>query len=297
MKVLNIGSLNIDYVFSVDSLVKRGETKRAESMKVICGGKGLNQSIALRRAGMEVMHAGVIGMDGLMLKEILEGTGVDTTCVQEGPEKSGHAFIQVNQSGDNSIILYPGANETLTMDLVRSWLDKCDPQEDVVLLQNETNLTAEIIEEAYGRGFRIAFNAAPADLSTISYPLEHVTWLFVNELEGMMLTGERIPMLMIKSLRQRCPGVELIITQGDQGSMIHSNGLNHMIKALPAEAVDTTGAGDTYVGYYLMSRMCGEDALEAGKTATAAAIIAVTRSGAASSIPSMQEVKEFMSGQ
>ena len=119
MTVYNLGSLNIDYVYRVDHFVRPGETLTADSMAIFPGGKGLNQSVALARAGASVRHCGRIGQDGAFLREILREAGADVRHVETDAGPTGHALIQVEQSGQNCILLYPGANRTMTEEFIR----------------------------------------------------------------------------------------------------------------------------------------------------------------------------------
>ena len=147
MRVVNFGSLNIDYVYRVDHFVRPGETMSAQSLQVQCGGKGLNQSVALARAGVETWHAGLIGPEGHFLKETLDRAGVHTRFVEETAGSTGHAIIQVDSTGQNSILLHDGANGRLTPEFVTAVLDQFSAG-DTVLLQNETSCVEEIIRQA-----------------------------------------------------------------------------------------------------------------------------------------------------
>ena len=119
MKILSFGSLNIDYVYKVSHFVKKGETLSAEELNVYTGGKGLNQSIALSRAGMETYHAGAIGMDGLFLLDQLKEAGVNTDLVKILEDvRTGNAIIQNDEEGDNGIILFGGANQAISKEQV-----------------------------------------------------------------------------------------------------------------------------------------------------------------------------------
>ena len=155
MRVVNFGSLNIDYVYRVDHFVQPGETMSAQSLQIQCGGKGLNQSVALARAGVETWHAGLIGPEGHFLKETLDRAGVHTRFVEESAGSTGHAIIQVDSTGQNSILLHDGANGRLTPDFVTAVLDQFSAG-DTVLLQNETSCVEEIIHQAARRGMRTA---------------------------------------------------------------------------------------------------------------------------------------------
>jgi hypothetical protein len=144
MSILNFGSCNIDYVYSLDHIVKDGETESTDCLEIFSGGKGLNQSIALARAGANVFHAGCIGEDGEFLLEMLKNSGVDVSEMMKVPSKNGHAIIQVSKEGENSIFLYPGSNVMMTEKYVENVLAHFS-ENDTVLLQNETNLVPFII--------------------------------------------------------------------------------------------------------------------------------------------------------
>lgn len=289
MKVLNFGSLNIDYVYPVNEFVRPGETKAAPELQINCGGKGLNQSIALARAGVETWHAGLIGPEGRFLKEELAQSGVHTECVWELKAPNGHAIIQVDSKGQNCILIYPGTNAMLTETAIRSVLPYFVPG-DVVLLQNETNMVPEIIEEAVACGLEVAFNAAPISEAVRAYPLEKLRWLFVNEIEGAVLSGEQEPEEILRALRQRCPDTEIILTLGKQGSIWAGRDGIRRCPACAVDAVDTTAAGDTFTGFFLRGVLGEETGLAPLELATVASGISVTRSGAAKSIPTLEEV-------
>ena len=199
MRVVNFGSLNIDYVYRVDHFVQPGETMSAQSLQIQCGGKGLNQSVALARAGVETWHAGLIGPEGHFLKETLDRAGVHTRFVEESAGSTGHAIIQVDSTGQNSILLHDGANGRLTPDFVTAVLDQFSAG-DTVLLQNETSCVEEIIHQAARRGMRTAMNAAPANEKLVGLPLEALSWLLVNEVEGAFLAGTEAPEAILDTL-------------------------------------------------------------------------------------------------
>ncbi|MEN6595365.1 MAG: ribokinase [Clostridiaceae bacterium] len=292
MNVVNFGSLNIDYVYRLDEFIRPGETKPAKSRKIFCGGKGLNQSIACARAGISTYHAGFIGAEGRFLKEKLAESGVNTEFVREVPAASGHAVIQVNDRGQNCILLYPGTNALLTeafADEVLSHFGKGD----VALFQNETNLVPELIEKANQKGLRVAFNAAPFTEAVKDYPLEKTSWLFVNEIEGAGLSGETEPEAIAARLRALYPHTELILTLGAEGCLYAGGEGLCLVPAADVVPVDTTAAGDTFTGYYLMGALSELGARKSLRLASAASGIAITRMGAADSIPSIEQVRAF----
>ena len=289
MRVLNFGSLNIDYVYQVDHFVQPGETMNARSLAINCGGKGLNQSVALARAGVETWHAGCIGPEGRFLKETLALAGVNTEFVEETEGSSGHAVIQVDGAGQNSILLHDGANGKLTPGFVERVLGRFSA-EDAVLAQNETSCVGEIVRQAAHRGMRIALNAAPANEKLFDVPLEAVTWLLVNEVEGAFLAGTEDPGEILDTLTARYPAATVVLTLGENGAAAALGECRAWVPARKVRAVDTTGAGDTFIGYFLRRALEG-DTLEGSRAlAAAASALAVTRPGAAAAVPDYGEV-------
>ncbi|HWP21722.1 MAG TPA: ribokinase [Candidatus Cryosericum sp.] len=293
MNVVNFGSLNIDYVYRLDEFIRPGETKPAKSREIFCGGKGLNQSIACARAGISTYHAGFIGAEGHFLKEKLAESGVNTEFVREVPAASGHAVIQVNDRGQNCILLYPGTNALLTEAFADEVLSRFG-KGDVALFQNETNLVPELMKKAGKRGMRVAFNAAPFTEEVRRFPLELVSWLFVNEIEGASLSGEKAPEKIAARLRALYPNTEIILTLGAEGCLYAGGEGVFWEPAADVVPVDTTAAGDTFTGYYLMAALTGEGAKRALEIASAASGLAITRMGAADSIPSIGQVRAIL---
>ena len=293
MRILNFGSLNIDYVYQVDHFVQPGETMSARSLRIQCGGKGLNQSVALARAGVETWHAGLIGPEGRFLKETLDHAGVHTRFVEEREGGTGHAIIQVTPDGQNSILLHDGANGRVTPDFVSAVLSHFGPG-DALLLQNETSAPADIIREAVRRGLRVAMNAAPANEKLADLPLERLTWLLVNEVEGAFLAGTEDPAEILDTLTARYPETTMVLTLGSRGAAAAHGGLRVQVPARRVPVVDTTGAGDTFIGYFLRRALEGGSLEDALALATAAGALAVTRPGAASSVPDYQEVQNTL---
>ena len=271
MRVVNFGSLNIDYVYRVDHFVQPGETMSAQSLQIQCGGKGLNQSVALARAGVETWHAGLIGPEGHFLKETLDRAGVHTRFVEETAGSTGHAIIQVDSTGQNSILLHDGANGRLTPDFVTAVLDQFSAG-DTVLLQNETSCVEEIIHQAARRGMRTAMNAAPANEKLVGLPLEALSWLLVNEVEGAFLAGTEEPEAILDTLAARYPETTVVLTLGEQGAAAARGGWRAWGPARKTAGVDTTAAGDTFTGYFLRR------ALEGGTLEEALSLAAAARS-------------------
>lgn len=293
MRFLNFGSLNIDYVYQVDHFVKPGETMQSNGFRRACGGKGLNQSIALARAGASVWHAGMVGEEGPFLIDELAAAGVRTEYTRKVGESTGHAIIQIDASGENSIILYSGANYCFTKDYIEDVLRNFESG-DIVLLQAETNLLGEIISAATKRGMRVALNAAPASEHLLELPLEKVTWLIVNETEGAVLSHHNEPDAIIAELLTRCPQSTIVLTLGEKGAFAATTSEQIFVPAIPLDAVDTTAAGDTFVGYFLECALRENDLKQSMKTATAASALAVMTHGAAASIPDRKDVERYL---
>lgn len=192
-KIVCLGSLNLDHVYRLDHFVRPGETLGSESYSVGCGGKGLNQSIALARAGAPVMHAGRIGHDGGILRSALEAPGVDVSLLVEGDVPTGPCrSIQVDAKGENAIILYGGANRRITEAEIDAALDAVG--DGILLLQNEINSLGTVLEKAHARGIRTAFNFAPFDPEDAkTLPLGLLSYLIVNEIEGAGVAGVAEP--------------------------------------------------------------------------------------------------------
>ena len=190
MKILNFGSLNIDKTYVVDHISKEGETITALNYEQFLGGKGFNQSIALARAGAKVFHAGKVGFDGEALVEQLKLDGINTDNIAMGNENSGHAIIQIDNQGKNSIIVDGGTNRTITKAEVDTVFDNFG-KGDWLLLQNEISELKYIVNSAKEKGFKIALNASPIDPSLMEIDFNKVDILFINEIEGYCLTGEK----------------------------------------------------------------------------------------------------------
>ena len=284
MKILNIGSMNIDDVYSVDHFVNPGETLSSGAYNKFCGGKGLNQSIALANAGAEVFHAGAIGEDGIFLKDRLDKAGADTSLVKIGSEPTGRAIIQVVPEGENSIILYKGANHSLTPDDIDSFLSDFG-EDDILLLQNEINAPALIIDRAYEKGLKIAINPAPMEKAVLSLPLGKISIFIVNEIEGEQFTGESEPEKIGDAFRKLYPEARLVLTLGSDGVYYRDSTETLRLPAEKITPVDTTAAGDTFIGYLLAGIAAGDGMERVLKRATRASAITCTRAGAADSIP------------
>ncbi|MBR5489418.1 MAG: ribokinase, partial [Firmicutes bacterium] len=210
MKILNLGSLNLDYVYQVDHMVQPGETLSSLDMQIFCGGKGLNQSLALAKAGAEVYHGGLIGEEGSILRATLQEAGVDCQFVRTIEGSTGHAIIQVDRNGQNCILLYGGTNRMLTSAYIDEVLDAFEPG-DMLLLQNEVNRLDEIVEKAYNKGMKIVLNPSPFDDAVKSVDLSKISLFLMNEVEGNQITGEIDPAQILEVMKRDYPQAEVVL--------------------------------------------------------------------------------------
>ncbi|MBR2794060.1 MAG: ribokinase [Solobacterium sp.] len=293
MKILNFGSLNLDYTYRLDHFVKPGETEASQSRTLACGGKGLNQSVALAKCGAEVYHAGAVGkLDGDILTDTLKRAGVNTDRIRVlGDVPSGSAFIQVTESGENAIVLDGGANQAITKQDVTEVLSGFE-KGDWLVLQNEISEIPFIMEKAHELGMKIVLNPSPMNDSVLAMPLEYVDYFLLNEAEAAALAGNAEGALA--ALIRRFPNAAILITLGSQGCVFSEQGKMTAQPAFPVKPVDTTGAGDTFTGFFIGSLALGKDTAQALETAAKAAAISVTRKGASTSIPSLEEVNRFV---
>jgi len=289
MKILNYGSMNIDNVYSVDHAVLAGETILAGEKKVFCGGKGLNQSIALSRAGAEVYMAGIVGEDGGMLLDALEKNHVDTSLIRHVEGPSGHTVIQVDKNGQNSIIVYCGANMRPVERDVDSMLEPFGAG-DALILQNELYNSPLMMKKAAEKGLCVIFNPSPINEQLKDYPLDCVSWFVLNEIEGNALTGETDPEKILDAFRTQYPDASVVLTLGEKGAYCMQGDRRIFQPAFKVKAVDTTAAGDTFTGYFVAGLAEGRSMEERMERAARASSIAVGRMGAADSIPLAEEL-------
>ncbi|MBU2979376.1 ribokinase [Alteromonas sp. C1M14] len=294
MAIINFGSINIDHVYQVEHFVKPGETLASSQYKQLLGGKGANQSIALALAGADVKHVGAINESDATFKQTLIRKGVDCQYVKCTDTPSGHAIIQVTPTGENAIVLFGGANLTLTDETVNKALSNTSSA-DWVLTQNETSSIADILSLAHSKQLKVAFNPAPMSDSVNALPLDCVDLLIVNETEAQAITGQSTTESIVTWFTQNWKHGEVILTLGKEGViMVRKDGTTIDVPAFSVEAVDTTAAGDCFIGYFLSAYSHHTDARQALIRGCAASAIAVTREGAAQSIPTQNEVDRFL---
>ncbi|MFV0503870.1 MAG: ribokinase [Lachnospirales bacterium] len=292
MKVLNIGSLNVDYVYGVDHIVKPGETISSNGIAVFAGGKGLNQSVALAKAGVEVYHGGIIGKDGQILMDACKNFGIATKYLLEMESSSGHTIIQVDKNAQNSILLFGGTNQSFTKDIVDNIL-KDFKKDDILLLQNEVNMLDYIIDTAYEKDITIILNPSPFNEKLDNCNLEKVSYFLINEIEGEQITGITNPNEIINKMNEQYPKAKIVLTLGKDG-VVYFDGENIFKQDIfKVKAVDTTAAGDTFTGYFIAGLINKMDTQELLTMCAKASSIAVSRKGAATSIPTLEEVENL----
>ncbi|MCK0768594.1 ribokinase [Chromohalobacter canadensis] len=288
----NYGSINIDYVYRVSHLVRPGETLSSQSFTQVLGGKGANQSLAMARAGGDVTHWGRVSQNDRWVLEILTQAGVNTSLIELTAEASGHAIIQVDDHAENAIILSPGANHGFSERHLDALMTSVSP-DDWLLLQNECNALESVMTLAARHGMQIAFNPAPLGENVHALPLELCQILFLNRGEAAALAGldEHAGVAeLMDVLYQRLPEVELVLTLGRDGVRYQFGEQRLELPAFPVEAVDTTAAGDTFIGYFMAARQRNAPIETCLNEASTAAALCVQKSGAAPSIPLASEV-------
>ena len=289
MTIYNFGSINADLFYSVPHLPAPGETLAATGYSTGLGGKGANQSAAVALAGSNVIHIGAIGRDGLWTVQHLRQFGVDTAHVTMRDTPTGHALITVDPQGENAIVLFPGANMEQSLSQVESALSAASIG-DMLMLQNETPLAREAAEIAKSRGLDVIYSAAPFSATAVQEVLPFADMLVMNAVEAEQLS---------KSFGTALEDIDvphLLITKGGDGATWHDlqDGDEIHVPAFPVETVDTTGAGDCFVGYLAAGLDQGLDKRQAMRRAGAAAAIQITRPGTADAIPTSDEVDAFL---
>lgn len=294
MHVYNIGSINWDHCYQVAHFVRPGETLSSKAYKKVMGGKGANQSVALASSGAQVKHIGALGPVDHIAVEQLQGLGVDVQNIAllEGQE-TGHAIIQIDDNGENAIILFPGANRALSLAQIEQALSHAQVG-DWVLLQNETNLIEESIALAKSLGLKVAFNPAPMDNALTLKVLENLDLLIVNEVELADLAQTTDLDKAMSHALEWSQDRAILVTLGSKGvRYIHQQTVCDF-PGFKVDVVDTTAAGDTFIGYFLGGLTQGSDIETLLKDACAAAALCVSKSGAIPAIPQREDVNEFL---
>ena len=294
MKILNYGSLNIDHVYQMPAFVRAGETLSATDCQLHTGGKGLNQSVALARAGACVFHGGKIGADGIELKDFLENAGADCSFLRIDPDvPTGHAIIQVVPSGENCIIIYGGTNKQITEAEIDETLAHFEAG-DLLLLQNEISNVNYLIHRAHEKGMLTVLNPSPITAELLEFDgLSLLDWMIVNHGEAEALAGISggEPVDVIEALQAKYPRASIVMTLGKRGALCLSRGLLYFSCTYDyGKRVDTTGAGDTFTGYFLAGLAKGAPLDKCMDMASRASGLSITIAGAANSIPDLETV-------
>jgi ribokinase len=289
-------------IFSVDHIVAPGETIGSTSLVKSAGGKGANQAAALAKAGLPVYMAGKIGRDGRFLLELLQSYGVNTDNVVQYEGATGQAIIQLDKNGQNSIVLFGCGNGAVTPEEIQKTIAEFGAG-DIIVLQNEIVHIREIMECAKKRGLRICFNPSPCNEKISTLPLDIADILFVNEIEGAILSGlpadipsddapsdDAPPAEILDKLVERFPAAEIVLTAGKDGAYYGNGATRAKGDIVDTPVADTTGAGDTFTGYFLSAREKGMPVDRALAVACKASSIAVSRMGAMESVPFAGEV-------
>ena len=292
MKVLNFGSLNLDYTYQVSHILRPGETILAKDVSMNLGGKGFNQSVALSRAGLACYHAGLVGEEGLEFYDACETFGIKTDYIKTVTGRCGHTVIQVDEDGQNCILLYGGANQKNSKEYVDEVLKNFDTG-DIIVLQNEINELPYIIDQAFAKGMTIVLNPSPFDERLDACDLGKVSIFIFNETEGQQMTGMTTPATIVAAMAASYSNAKIVLTLGEGGSIYHHGDEELYQAAFKVAAVDTTAAGDTFTGYFIAGLVKKLPMREVLINASKAAALAVTKAGAALSIPFMSEVELF----
>ena len=291
-KILNFGSLNIDKIYGLDHIVKEGETISASSYDEGMGGKGLNQSIALKRAGADPIHAGFVGEDdGDILLDYMAENEIDF-LVKKVSGKSGHAIIQVDKNAKNSIIVEAGANKNIDKSYIDQVLAEFD-EGGYLLLQNEISNLQYIVDMASKKKMKIFLNPSPVDETIKTIDFNKIDSLILNETEAYELSGCENSDEIKDYFRKNYKDLNLLLTLGKDGGIYSSKDTEIKFSSFKTHAIDTTGAGDTFLGYFLASISKGEDVEKSLKLASLAASLSCSKKGAAISIPSLKEVEAY----
>ena len=285
--IYNLGSINADYSYLVPHLPGPGETLAATDMSRGLGGKGANQSVAAALAGSQVCHIGAIGKDGTWAVQAMTDYGVDTTHIATVDAPTAHAIINVDPAGENAIVIFPGANQKQSLTRLETARSAAN-SDDFLLLQNETNLQAEAAEMAQAKGLSVIYSAAPFSAEAVQAVMPSVDLLVMNAVEAAQLSDA------LGLSQNDIPVRKLLITRGADGADWIEDGQTIHTAAFPVTPVDTTGAGDCFIGYVAAGLDQGLDPANAMRLAAAASALQVQRPGTSQAIPTRAEVNAFL---
>ncbi|MCR5272015.1 MAG: ribokinase [Lachnospiraceae bacterium] len=292
MKILNFGSLNIDYTYAVDHIVKEGETISSSKVLKNLGGKGFNQSVALAKAGLEVFHAGLVGAEGEEFYEACDKYRINSRFISTVDGRCGHTIIQLDKKGQNCIVLFGGANQKNSKVYVDKVLSEFS-KGDIIVLQNEINELPYIIDCAFKKEMTIVLNPSPMDEKLDKCNLEKISVFILNENEGLKLSGAKNVDGICDAMLKKYGNAKIMLTLGKDGCIYADKDKKVSQKAFKVKAVDTTAAGDTFTGYFVAGLVKGDCIENILLTATKASALAVQKNGAAQSIPDISDVEKF----
>ncbi|SFB04960.1 ribokinase [Poseidonocella pacifica] len=283
MTIWNLGSINVDNFYSVPRIPGPGETIASTELSMGLGGKGANMSVAAARAGAHVAHIGAVGSDGVWARDRLTEFGVDTRHIGVLTGATGHANIMRDTEGENTIVLYPGANAKISTDMIGAAISGAETG-DFLLFQNETGEQGFAAETGRKLGMRVAYAVAPYVPGRLRALVPFLDLLILNAVEARQLQDE------LGVLAGELGIENVFVTHGADGCDWITQGETRRFPAHPAIPVDTTGAGDTFTGYLLAGLDRGHPVEEAIDLASRAAALMVARHGTADVIPDLREV-------
>ena len=285
MAIYNLGSINLDYFYHVPHLPKPGETLASTAYHQGLGGKGANQSIAIARGGGQVKHIGLIHEKDSAHIQFMKDVGVDTTHIHSSSHPTGHAIVIIeSHTAENQILLMQGANHEISEQMIETALATAT-EGDWALTQNETNLGDVFLQKAKAKGCQICYSAAPFIKDKLLSLIDIIDLLIVNE-------GEAEAVTQALGKEPDAWGIpHVIVTKGAEGAYYEGQEGSYFVPSEKVKAVDTTGAGDTYLGYILAQLSMKQTIKTAMIYAGKAAAIQVTRHGTADVIPALEEIK------
>ena len=295
-KVAVIGIVGNSVFLPVEKFHVGGETVEAKSVHFELGGKGFNQAIAIARSGVPVSFAGCIGQDGTDLAKTLNSANVDTSLVKTVSDKTGQAIIQVDDNGQNSILIFKGANALVTTDYIDTVLKNFD-NGDFIIIQNEISNLLYLIKSAKEKGLNIILNPSPFDDTIKQIDLSDLYCLILNEVEATQFFDTDTPTEFLDKVKKEYPNLKVMLTLGKKGCEYHYKDCIEKFGIFDVKVVDTTAAGDTFAGYFVSGIYNNNPIPDILRKASAASSIAVSKKGASSSIPTFVEVEEFLKSQ
>jgi ribokinase len=288
-KVFNLGSINQDKTIKLPRFPNPGETLAAQEVSACLGGKGLNISLALHNAGQVVTHIGAVHVNDIDTVSVIERFGLKTHAVERSTHSTGQAYVLLDDDRENAIVLCAGANAEISQNHITQCL-RTAKSGDWLVLQNETNNQHYAVEKARARGMNIGLVAAPFDADLVRSLLDDLNLLVLNEIEAQQL--EHALNTSVAAI-----GIPLVVvTKGVKGATLYRASTPIHIASLQVKPIDTTAAGDTFFGFFLGAVLGGLSDKDALHRANAAAALSVKTYGAANSIPTLQEVQDFLKG-